>query len=319
VHLHYKIHSNYEAAVFHQRIVCCYLYPITKYGYPPKAEDTLKYIDEMHALGFRSVEIEGIRKEHLLRVYDMRFDIKKTLDTLNLELPYFCAVLPGLSSPDENVRKANLDLFEKGCEAAKLFGSKGILDNAPLPPFQFPGDIPVVRHYGEESLRRAFFPKNFSWNAYWDILTDTFRTVCEISARFGLTYQVHPAVGVLSSTTDGFLHFFESVKRDNLRFNFDAANLFAVKENLSLALLRLHDHIDYIHISDNGGERVEHLSIGDGTIDWDVFFETLQNVRYKGYFGVDVGGSESRVPHLDESYKNTARWLEEKILQYNFI
>ncbi len=29
---------------------------------------------------------------------------------------------------------------------------EGVLDNAPLPPYQFPAGIPVVRHYDEEVL-----------------------------------------------------------------------------------------------------------------------------------------------------------------------
>ena len=296
--------------MFNKQITCCYLYPITKYGYPPSAKDTIMYLNEMNKLGFNSVELEGIRETHLMEVYMQRHEIKKTLDDLELTLPYFCAVLPGLSSLDEKVRNKNLELFEKGCEIAALFGSKGILDNAPLPPYQFPDDIPVVRHYDEESIKSAFFPKDFSWKKFWEQLLDTFRTVCDISAKYNLTYQVHPAVGVLSSTTDGFLHFFDAVKRNNLRFNFDTANLFAVKENLPLGLLRLKDHIDYIHFSDNRGSKVEHLAIGNGHIDWDRFFETLGDINFNGHIGIDIGGDESEVDNLDRAYINAAVYLE---------
>ena len=45
--------------LFNQQIVCCYLLPITKYGYPPPAEATLQYLEEMKALGFQSIELEG--------------------------------------------------------------------------------------------------------------------------------------------------------------------------------------------------------------------------------------------------------------------
>jgi hypothetical protein len=86
--------------MFNKRITCCYLYPITKYGYPPSAACTLEYLGEMHALGFSSVELEGIRETHLLDVYKQRFAIQSKLKELSLELPYFCAVLPGLSSMD---------------------------------------------------------------------------------------------------------------------------------------------------------------------------------------------------------------------------
>ena len=43
-----------------ERIVSCYLYVITKYGYPPPAKDSRKYLEEMKGLGFQSVELEGM-------------------------------------------------------------------------------------------------------------------------------------------------------------------------------------------------------------------------------------------------------------------
>ncbi len=212
--------------MFDKKITCCYLYPITKYGYPPSAERTNIYLEEMHNLGFTSVELEGIREEHLMKVYENRFEIKKKLVELNLELPFFCAVLPGLSSLDEKEREKNIVLFERGCEIASEFNSKGILDNAPIPPYIFPDEIPVVRHYEEDSLRSAYFPDDFSWKDFWAQLVDTFQILCDIAARYNLTYQIHPASGVLTSTTDSFLYFFDAVKRDNLRFQFGYSKSF---------------------------------------------------------------------------------------------
>ncbi|HOI28351.1 MAG TPA: sugar phosphate isomerase/epimerase family protein [Melioribacteraceae bacterium] len=299
------------------RIVCCYLLPITKYGYPPNAENTIDYISEMHSLGFSSVEIEGIRETHLTKVFEMRFDIKKMIDEHNISIPYFCAVLPGLSSMDKKEREANLELFDKGCQVASVLGSKGILDNGPLPPYQFPKEIPVVRHYDEDSLRFAYLPDNFSWNKFWDQLVDTYKTLCDIAAGYKLEYQVHPAVGVISSSTDGFLCLARDVKKDNLKFNFDTANLFATKENLVLSFMKVKDFVSYIHISDNRGCKVEHLEIGAGLINWQKFFEVINNNGFDGHFGIDIGGEESGVKKLNVAYLSAAKYLEEKWLKKN--
>ena len=296
--------------MFNEKITCCYLYPITKYGYPPPADNTILYLEEMNRLGFTSVELEGIREEHLLKVYKNRFKIRKKLDELNLKLPFFCAVLPGLSSLDEEIRNKNIVLFEIGCKIAVEFNSEGILDNAPIPPYIFPDDIPIVRHYEEESLQNAFFPKDFSWNEFWKQLVRTFQTLCDIAKKHNLSYQLHPASGVLTSTADSFLYFYDAVKRDNLRFNLDAANLFAVKENLPLSLLKLKDHIDYIHISDNRGFKVEHLEIGKGKIAWNKFLEILDQIDFNGNIGIDIGGNESNVENIDEAYISAAEWVE---------
>lgn len=295
------------------QIVCAYLYSITKYGYPPKASDTLKHIEEMFNLGFSSIELEGIREEHLMEVFNSRMLIREKIEELKLSVPYFCVVLPGLTSLDESERDKQLELFEKGCQIAQLLGSKGVLDNAPLPPFKFPEDIPIVRHYDEDVLSAAYLPKNTSWNKIWEQMINTYRTACDIAANYNLNYLMHPAVGVLSSTTDGFLYFHDAVKRDNLKFNLDTANQFVMKDNLALSISRLKDHIDYIHVSDNRGIKVEHLPIGDGNIRWDVFFETLDNIGFNGHFGIDIGGDESAVEDLDQSYIDAAYFIDNKI------
>jgi sugar phosphate isomerase/epimerase len=124
---------------------------------------------------------------------------------------------------------------------------------------------------------------------------------------------MHPALGVLASTTDAFLYFHDAVGRDNLRFNFDTANQYFLKDNLQLSLRRLKDYIDYIHISDNRGQQVEHLAIGEGVIHWDDFFETLDVIGFKGHFGIDIGGDESDVADLDSAYTHAAKFIQEKL------
>ena len=299
-------------ADFHMDIVACYLYIITKHGYPPNPKGSLGHLNELKDLGFQSIELEGIREEHLEGVYAQREQIRTRADGLGLNIPVFCVVLPGLSSPDGKERERNLQLFEKGCEVAESLGAKAVLDNAPIPPWQFPGGIPVTRHYDEEVLSAATLPADLNWNKYHHGLVETFREACDIASSRNLMYHLHPCYGALVNSTDAYLHFADAVKRDNLRFNLDTANQFYMKDNLSLSLIRLKDHVDYIHLSDNRGGKVEHLAIGEGEIHWDRFFETLDRIGYSGLFGIDVGGSESDVPDLDSAYRSSAEWLMEK-------
>ncbi len=299
---------------FNKKIVCTYLHSITKYGYPPPGKDTLKYIDEMTSLGFQSIELEGIHEKHLNEVYNQKEEILSKLEKEKINLPFFCVVLPELTSINPKTQEKQLDLLEKGCELAKAFGCIGILDNAPLPPYQFPDDIPVTRHYDEDLLANATLTKGLSWNFMWDHIVETIAKVCDIAAKYNLTYNLHPAVGVLASSSDGFINIFNAVGRYNLRFNFDTANQFVMKENINLAIARLIDFVDYIHLSDNRGNKVEHLAIGKGKINWQKFFTTLKELRYKGYLGLDIGGSESDVKDLDAAYIESAKYLEEKLV-----
>jgi sugar phosphate isomerase/epimerase len=298
---------------FDPRIVACYLYPITRYGYPPPAEGTERYVEELAGLGFRSIELEGIHAPHLRAMHARRGDVRRTLDRLEVAVPYYCVVLPGLASADPAERAAGLELFELGCATARDLGATGVLDNGPLPPYAFPGDLPVVRHYDEDVLARAGLPKSLDWKAYWGDLVATYRAACDVAARYGLTYLIHPAIGVLCANTDGFLLFQAAVDRPNLRFNLDTANQFVARDHLPLALVRLADHVDYVHVSDNLGVKPEHLPLGAGAIDWDVFFATLAQIGYRGAFGVDIGGSESDVADLDRAYVEAATFLEARL------
>jgi sugar phosphate isomerase/epimerase len=301
-----------EMERYNENIVACYLYTITRHGYPPVAEDAAMHLDEFSKLGFSSVELEGIREEHLRGMYEQRQELRTRADELGLKVPVFCTVLPGLCSPERKEREANLERFARGCEVAEALGSTIVLDNAPLPPWVFPEGIPVTRHYDDEVLAAATIPAGLVWEDYWDALVETFREVCDIAAAKNLSYHLHPCHGALVNSTDAHLLFASAVKRDNLKFNLDTANQHFLKDNLFLSLLRLRDHIDYIHISDNGGGRVEHLAMGEGTIHWERFLETLDRIDYKGKFGIDIGGAESAVPDLDRAYGDAAAWLEDK-------
>jgi len=294
---------------FDERIVACYLHPITRHGYPPPAEHTVRYVEELHALGFRSVELEGIHESHLRSVAAMRDDVRRALDDLEVRVPVFCVVLPGLASPEQQAREHALTLFALGCRTARDLGASSVLDNGPLPPYAFAGDLPVVRHYDDAVIARAGMPVALEWPAYWRGLVETFQRACDIAAAHELTYLLHPAIGVLCATTDGFLHFREAVDHPALRFALDTANQFVQHDPLALALVRLAPYLGYIHLSDNRGSRPEHVPPGEGAIDWDVFFDTLHAIGYQGRIGVDVGGSESDVGDLDRAYVDTARFV----------
>ena len=127
--------------VFDRHITCAFLYSITRYGYPPDAEHMVTYVHEMADLGFQSIELEGIGEAHLKTVYKHRKEIKQALEDRGVALPVFCTVLPGIASPQGEIAQKSLDLFKTGCELGAYFGARGVLDNGPLVPYEFPADM----------------------------------------------------------------------------------------------------------------------------------------------------------------------------------
>lgn len=294
-------------------ICCAYLYIISRYGYPPPVQDTAAHIAEMAKAGFRHLELEGIGAANIRYLYTHREEVADALVQNGCRIPVLCTVLPGLGSGSASERTAALEAFEMGCETAQYLGAGGVLDNGPLLPLDYPANMPVMRHYNGHHLASLLPPASFHWDSYWEDLTGTFRAACSIAARYGLDYHLHPCEGSLTTGTDSFLLFANAVGAPNLRFCLDTANQFAMGDNLPLSLIRLAGRVSYIHISDNGGDWVEHLPPGQGNIHWDNFFSTLAATGFNGTVAIDVGGAESHVPDLAQAYHDTARWLGERL------
>lgn len=302
--------------LFSPQVTCAYLYPITLYGYPPDIRDTVKHITEMAQMGFRSVELEGIGSANIQYLYHHHEAICEALVKHNCSLPVLCLVLPQLGAADSHRQAESLEWFEMGCEVARKLGAKGVLDNGPLLPLEYPADAPIRRHYSDEILNHLELPAGFVWEHYQNSLVNTFRKACDIAAKNQLIYHLHPCEGSLITTADSFLNFADAVDRDNLFFNMDTANQFYFRDNLPLSVLRLAEKISYIHISDNGGNKVEHLVPGQGNIYWNSFFEALSKINFRGDFGIDVGGAESGIKNMKEAYLHSAGWLEDNIKKY---
>lgn len=299
------------------QITCAYLYPITRYGYPPDIKNSAVHIAEMAAMGFRSIELEGIGEENIDYLHQHHSFISDELSKAGCVVPVLCVVLPQLSNPDAPKRSRALEYFEKGCRVASQLGATTVLDNGPLLPVKHPAGTAIQRHYGHGQSALPDLPGHLSWEKYWEGLVTTYQDACAIASTFNLGYHMHPCEGSLITTTDSFLYFSQAVNRSNLLFNLDTANQFYFKDNLALSLLRLSEKISYIHISDNSGDRVEHKVPGDGVIQWDLFFQTLRDIGFKGKFAIDIGGAETAIDDIKTAYLRCADWLEQKIKQYS--
>src|SRR5437763_14470944 len=89
------------------KISCCWLYAISKYGYPPSLDKTFRVLGEMKALGFNSVELEGVRRDNLLEVHAKRHELEKFCDGNGLRVINFCPVLPQSVSLVRGERRAS--------------------------------------------------------------------------------------------------------------------------------------------------------------------------------------------------------------------
>jgi len=288
------------------KISCCWLYAISKYGYPPSIPDTHRAVEEMAALGFSNVELEGVKEENLQAVHNERKALKKRCDDLGLTVVNFCPVLPELVHPDKGRRVHALDLFKLAIEVATFFGCETIQTDSYTPPLEFVGDAPYKEAIEFGKKFQVKVDPSFRWDDLWGWLVDSIGACADEADRAGLKFCLEPRVGEIVSNTDGLLRLMDAVENENFGAVLDTGHQHAQKEILPLSVEKLGGRVHYLHVSDNDGQTNQHLALGRGTVDWDGIFLALKKHEFSGYVAVDVG----RVPDLDVQVRESKVFLE---------
>jgi sugar phosphate isomerase/epimerase len=134
------------------------------------------------------------------------------------------------------------------------------------------------------ALHLGFVPHDRASGEYRDIVAVT-RDLCDHCQA--LSQSVHLETG--QEPAGALLHFLGDVERDNLRVNFDPANmiLYGAGEPIP-ALEQLGRHVSSVHCkdgkwSDRPGETwgVE-TPLGEGDVGMERFLQTLKNIGYTG-------------------------------------
>lgn len=288
------------------KISCCWLYAISKYGYPPSIPDTHRAVEEMAALGFSNVELEGVKEENLQAVHHERKALKKRCDDLGLQVVNFCPVLPELVHPEKGRRVHALDLFKLAIEVATFFGCETIQTDSYTPPLEFVGDAPYTEAIEFGKKFQVKVDPAFRWEDLWGWLVDSIGACADEADRAGLKFCLEPRVGEIVSNTDGLLRLMDAVENENFGAVLDTGHQHAQKEILPLSVEKLGGRVHYLHVSDNDGQTNQHLALGRGTVDWDGIFLALKKHGFSGYVAVDVG----RVPDLDAQVRESKAFLE---------
>jgi len=288
------------------KISCCFLYAISKYGYPPTIADVLRALKEMKAMGFEYVELEGVRKHNLTEIYRNRTLLRQTCDDLGLKIVNFCPILPGSVAIDSVERERSMDLFKLALEIADEFGCEMVQIDSFPPPLTFHGEVPYHQaiKYGQQY--KVTIPDNFQWERVWEALVDGILRMNQMAKSAGLPLCLEPRVGEMISNTDSILRLMDALNDENFGAVFDTGHLHAQKEILLLSIEKLARKIFYVHVSDNNGLTNDHLPLGKGTIDWGGIFASLKRHQFKGYVAVDVGN----VPDLEKAYIDSRKYLE---------
>ncbi len=289
------------------KISCCWLYAISKYGYPPSLEDTKKVIKEIGELGFKYFELEGVGNQGMKMVYDHRQEIKEVCLENQVEVINFCPILPDIASVDEKKRAEAFKAFELGLEVANFFDAETVQTDSFLPPLKFRGETPYkdALKYGKQFEIEV--DNNYDYNEHWEIIVDSYRKCAELAAEAGLKFCLEPRVGELVSNTDAYLRLADYVNNSNFGMVLDTAHQHAQKEILPFSVDKVGKQIFYLHVADNDGKTNEHLACGRGNIYFKGIFQALKKHDFDGYVAIDVGN----VDNIDEQYLESVSYLKD--------
>jgi len=298
------------------KISCCWLYAISKYGYPVGVGDIPAALEAMADLGFHYVELEGASAgDNLLQVHSERQALKALCEAKGLQVVNFCPVIPELVSLDERERQRGYDLFQVAVELARYFQCATIQIDSYTPPLKFLGERPYkeMLNYGIE-FRVAVDPA-FRWEEQWRVLVETFQRCAAVARQAGLPFCLEPRVGEMISNTDALLRLMDHVGADNFGAVLDTAHQHAQKEILPLSVEKLGSRIMYLHVADNDGKINEHKALGEGTVDWEGVFTALKKHHFHGYVAVDIG----RLPDMDAAMRRSIAYLQDLLPRLGIV
>ena len=288
---------------------CCWMYAITKYGFPPSTDNCFQALQDMARLGFAYVEMEGVGEENMRAVHRRRRELRQRASDLGLSFVNFCPVQPAIIDMDPTIQRLGLEMFDLGIETALELGSQMIQLNSYTPPLRFTGQAPYREGnwYGREY--HVVIEPGFSWPRFWEHFVGVVRACNAKAKAAGLRMTIEPRVGETVSNTDALLRIFDAVGDDNLGAVLDTAHLHGQKEILPLSVEKLGRRIFYVHAADNDSTTNAHRALGQGTIDWEGLMAALRKQGFDGYIALDMG----QVPDADRDYA-ASKVIMEKLI-----
>ena len=174
----------------------------------------------------------------------------------------FMDLNPG--SPEQLVRRVTAQRFDQVLDAAEI-----------LKP------VVMVFHPGYDRWRYGDNQETWLGNCI-----DSFRPVVERAERIGCTIAVENIFEEEPSTLKGLLDAFDS---PILRHCFDVGhwNLFH-KVGMEEWFDQMGAYIAEVHVHDNHGRRDEHLPIGEGNIEFDLYFRLMKQYAPQAVYTIEA-------------------------------
>lgn len=150
-------------------------------------------------------------------------------------------------------------------------------------------DIQKVNLHPDES-----FGSLFSRNRIISRNIHAIQRVAREAEKFGLTLMIENSFKLFNSVEE-LQMLFEEVQGVGFHLDVGHANLNTEKNKTEEFLMRFHNRLEHVHLSDNkSGNSDLHLPLGAGLIPWDKIIKALKNFNYNGTITLEVFSRDRR-------------------------
>ncbi len=233
----------------------------------------LEAIRRTGAHGFDGVEIWGGRPhaycDDMTKVRSA--EVKIAVQDAGIEISNFIPAQfrypVNIALSDEKIRSGSVDYLKKNIDVAAEVGS------------------PYV------SICPGFTIHGMSYQEGWDSMMKSYRELLDHSKEMPVELIIEPGNRYetdLIVTVDDCLRALEDLD-GKMGILVDTGHCFINRESLTDVVEKVKGLTCHFHIDDNKGVTDDHLVMGEGVIQYDIFLEKLENSGYDGFLAVELG------------------------------
>lgn len=244
-----------------------------------------EHIQQIAELGYNGLELAVYKKENI----DVP-TLKTLLQKYHLEVPVistgqmFTMLNVWFTHPDSQIRRKAVEVFKGIIELAAEFGA----------------DINVSRV-------RGYIHEEDTYEEGLQRLTECLEELCQYAARFGLNLVLEQMnrfeTNYLCSVAE-VGDYINDIGIPNLKIHADTFHMNIEDVNLPKTLIKYGNLLGYIHFADSN-----RLAPGQGNIDFPTIINTLQEIHYPGWIGIEVLTKPSSYEAAKQSIEYVKRYV----------
>jgi sugar phosphate isomerase/epimerase len=237
----------------------------------------------LHALGWDCLELSTEHLEEIEKDPQQAKHVEevlRTLEALGAQMPQAHGwISANVAHPNPAQRAHDMELLLRQLVVCEALGIKDVVIH--------PG---TAAGYRTAEERRAIH----------DLNVESFRRLGdragELGLRIGLENMLdwRDGTGQFGAKLEELMGLLAAVDCPALGITFDTSHAHAQKLDLPAAVRIFGEKLICTHISDNH----EHLTPGNGTIDWPAVVAALREIGYRGQFNLEIPGEEHPVSEI---------------------